>query len=250
LSRPARLRLLVLAAVVGAVEVLCRLQVIPAFTMIAPSAMVAALPRVLAGGRMTAAIAGTLRNVGLAIAASVLVGFAAGALVHALPRVRRTLDPLLATYYAIPIYAFYPLLIVLFGLGDVPQIAVGFLLGVVAMVVATLDGFDRIPAVLVKTARVHRMGRLRTAWRIRLPAALPHLFTGVKLAVAYAFIGVIGAEFIMSGSGIGYEIAFAYNNFDNRVMYPLIVLVLLLVTAVNLGLHAWEDRLFQRRRRR
>jgi NitT/TauT family transport system permease protein len=243
-------RLAVLAAAVGTIEGLCRLQVIPAFTMIPPSEMVAALPRLLARGRMTAAIAGTLRNVGLAMIAAILVGFLAGAVVHALPRVRRTLDPLFASYYAIPIYAFYPLLIVLFGLGDVPQIAVGFLLGVVAMVVATLDGFDRIPRVLVKTARVHRMGRLRTAWRVRLPCALPHLFTGAKLAVAYAFIGVIGAEFIMSGSGIGYEIAFAYNNFDNRVMYPLIVLVLALVTAINLALHAWEAALFQRRRRR
>ena len=47
--------------------------------------------------------------------------------------------------------------------------------------------------------------------------------------MAYSFIGVIGAEFIMSRSGIGYEIGFAYNNFDNATMYPLIVLMLAVV---------------------
>lgn len=250
MTRAGWIRLAVVVSAVAMVELLCRAGVVPAFTMLPPSEMVAALPEILGSGRMTAAIVRTLRNVGVAILASVGIGFATGALLHALPRVRRTLDPFFATYYAIPVYAFYPLLIVLFGLGDVPQIVVGFMLAVVAMVVSTLNAFDRIPGVLLKTARVYRLGRVRTALGIMMPCAMPHMFTGVKLAVAYSFIGVIGAEFIMSGSGIGYEIAFAYNNFDNRVMYPLIVLVLALVTTVNMALHAWERVLFERRRRR
>ena len=61
----------------------------------------------------------------------------------------------------------------------------------------------------------------------------PYILTGVKLAVAYAFIGVIGSEFIMSRGGIGYEISFAYTNFDNATMYPLIVLILLASIAIN-----------------
>ena len=66
-----------------------------------------------------------------------------------------------------------------------------------------------------------------------LPAAAPHIVTGVKLAVAYAFIGVIGSEFIMSRGGIGYEISFAYTNFDNATMYPLILLILIASVAIN-----------------
>jgi NitT/TauT family transport system permease protein len=75
---------------------------------------------------------------------------------HHVPAVRRVLDPLFATYYAIPVYAFYPLLMVVFGLGDLPQIAVGFLLAVVAVLINTLNGLDRVPPVLLKVARVHR----------------------------------------------------------------------------------------------
>ena len=59
-----------------------------------------------------------------------------------------------------------------------------------------------------------------------LPYAAPYLLTGAKLALAYALIGIIGTEFIMSQGGMGFEIAFAYTNFDNAVMYPLIVLIL------------------------
>ena len=74
--------------------------------------------------------------------------------------VRRIFDPLFAAYYAIPMYAFYPLLIVILGLGDLPQIAIGFLLAVVAVILNTLNGLDRVPRVLLKTARVHRLGAL------------------------------------------------------------------------------------------
>jgi NitT/TauT family transport system permease protein len=154
---------------------------------------------------------------------------------------------LFATYYAIPVYAFYPMFIILFGLGDVPQILIGFMLAVVAVIVNTLNGLDRVSRVLMKTARVYRLGPIATARKITLPSAAPYLLTGVKLAVAYAFIGVIGAEFIMSRTGIGYEISFAYNNFDNKTMYPLILLILFISVLINSTLSRWEKVLMQRR---
>jgi NitT/TauT family transport system permease protein len=121
------------------------------------------------------------------------------------------------------------------------------MLGVVAVIVNTLNGLDRVPAVLLKTARIMRLSPIDTALRMTLPSAGPHLLTGAKLAVAYAFIGVIGSEFIMSRGGIGYEISFAYANFDNATMYPLIVLILLASVAINGVLSRWEHRLLIRR---
>ena len=103
------------------------------------------------------------------------------------------------------------------------------------MIVNTLNGLDRVPAVLVKTARIMRLSPIDTALRVTLPAAGPYIVTGIKLAVAYAFIGVIGSEFIMSRGGIGYEISFAYTSFDNATMYPLIVLILLASVADQRG---------------
>jgi NitT/TauT family transport system permease protein len=67
----------------------------------------------------------------------------------------------------LPFFAFYPLFIVLFGLGRGAIVAIGFLFGVVAMIIATLNGFDRIPRVLLRTAAVHHMSPTATALRIK-----------------------------------------------------------------------------------
>ena len=242
-------RIILVVGAVALLELLCRLGIIPNFTVIPPSAMAQSLWNILASGKFTPDIAATLTNVGIAIVAAMIAGVALGTLLQSWPAARRVLDPLFATYYAVPMYAFYPLLIVIFGLGDLPQVAIGFLLAVMAVILNTLNGLDRVPPVLLKAARVHRLGPLAAALRVRLPCAAPYVFTGFKLAVAYSFIGVIGAEFITSSRGIGYEISFAYNNFDNGVMYAMILFILLVVITVNMSLHAWEKRLLARRRR-
>jgi NitT/TauT family transport system permease protein len=84
----------------------------------------------------------------------------------------------------------------------------------------------------------------------KLPSAAPHLITGVKLAVAYCVIGVIAGEFILATAGLGHAIAFAYNDFDNKTMYGLLVLIVTLVIAINSLLHLSEQRLYARWRRR
>jgi NitT/TauT family transport system permease protein len=246
---PGRVRFALALALVLLLEALCRFGVINRFAMIPPSEILWHLGQILLGGTMWPAIAKTLANVAIACVSAIVVGVILGALIHRWRALRETLDPLFAAYYAIPVYAFYPLFIVIFGLGDVPQVLIGFMLGLVAVIVNTLNGLDRVPRALLKTARVHRLGPVTTALQISLPFAVPYIFTGVKLAVAYSFIGVIGAELIMSRTGLGYEIGFAYNNFDNAVMYPLIVLVLAIAATVNTVFFLWEKRLLARRRR-
>jgi NitT/TauT family transport system permease protein len=228
-------------------ELMCRLGVVGPLVMPPPSRMLTGLAALLASGAISAALLKTFSNVLVAFVLAALAGIVLGALIHRLSGVRRLLEPLLSTYYAIPIYAFYPLFIVVFGLGDAPQVLIGFMLGVVAVIVSTLNGLDSVPPVMIKTARVCGMGPMRTAWSITLPYATPYLFTGVKLAVAYSFIGVIGAEFIMSQSGLGYEIRFAYDDLDNQVLYPLILLILLAAVLVNMTLDYWDRRLRARR---
>jgi NitT/TauT family transport system permease protein len=243
-------RLLGVGAAVGLLEALCLAGVIDKITMQPPHLIVRDLARMLASGKMNEAIRKTLGNAAFAFVLALVVGVASATALHGLRALRSTLDPLFATYYAVPVFAFYPFLIVVFGLGDTPQVLIGFMLGVVAVIVNTLNGLDRVPRVLLKTARIMRLSRLRAALAITLPYATPHILTGAKLAVAYSLIGVVGSEFIMSRGGIGYEISFAYNNFDNATMYPLIVLILALSIAINSMLNAWEKRLLHNRGQR
>jgi NitT/TauT family transport system permease protein len=241
------LRFLVILGFIAMLETLCRIGVIDNFTMPPPSRIAQDLWRLLLKGALNAAIAKTLKNAATGFTLAVGIGIVAAVVIHRLRLLREALDPLFATYYAIPVLAFYPLLIILFGLGDAPQIIIAFMLGVIAVIVNTLNGLDRVPRVLLKTARIVQMTPIETALRVTLPFAAPYVLTGVKFAVAYSLIGIIGSEFIMSSGGMGFEISFAYTNFDNATMYPLIVLILVISITINLLLGLWEKRILARR---
>ncbi len=243
------IRLGVIVAAVAVLEIACRVGWVPMTIVIPPSAMVGSLVELLLSGTYARDMAVSFSNVALAAALAVVLGFIIGVILHALPPVRGAVEPLLASYYAVPTFMFYPVFIILFGVGSGAIIAIAVLLAIVAMITATLNGLDRIPPVLTKTARMFRMHPAERALKISLPAAMPYLFTGVKLSVAYAFIGVIASEFILSGAGIGYAIAYAYNNFNNRTMYGLMLLIVLAVTIINSALDIIDRRLQSRLRR-
>jgi NitT/TauT family transport system permease protein len=247
MTRVGLIRLAVIVGAVGALELACHIGLIRQQTIIPPSEMASALWTLLVSGAINADIERTLGVIALVIALSIVLGFAAGIAIHALPRVRAALDPFFATYYAVPVFIFYPVLIAIFGLSVMPIVLIGVATAIVAMIIATLNGLDRIPRVLTKVARVHRLSRVTTALTLQLPAAAPYLFTGIKLSVSYGFIAVIAAEFILSPAGLGRDIADAYADFNNRRMYALILFLLIVATIVNAALHALDMHFAARR---
>ncbi len=245
--RVALLRFVVVLLSVALLEIASRQAWIDPISFIPPSEMALSAWTLLREGTYQKDMLLTLSSATASILMATSVGFVFGLALFKLPRLRRVLDPLLLSYYAVPIFVLYPLLIVVFGLNRWPLIMLGFLFAIVAMAVNTLNGLERVPQVLLRTARMLRMGRTREVFLITLPASLPFVFTGIKLAIVYSFIAVIGGEFLLSGAGLGYQIAFAYNNFDNATMYGLMFLLLTFIGAVNLVLHAVEHSLYQRR---
>ena len=248
-----RVRLYQTAVIAGfllLLEALCLAGIIDKITMPPPHRIAIDFVKLMLSGALIPEIVKSMANVMLAFVLAYVLGIVIGTVLHGYKTVRDTLDPLFATYYAIPIFAFYPLFIMIFGLGDGPQVLIGFMLGIVAVIVTTLNGLDRVPRVLRKTALIGRLSPFETAMKVTLPFCAPYLLTAAKLALAYAFIGVIGSEFILARSGMGYEISFAYTNFDNQTMYPLIVLILLLSILMNGLLSRWENVLLARRGQR
>lgn len=239
----------VLVAAVLLLELLCRTGVVSPQAVLPPSAMISAMAEVIAAGDATEPMISTFSTVGLAFVLAVALGIGGGAVVHALPRLRRAIDPVLASYYSVPTFVFYPLLVAMLGLNMTPLVVLGVLSATPAMIIATLAGLDGLPPVLRRVARVQRLGPVRTLTTVVLPAAMPSLFGGIKLALSYALIGVIAGEFILSGSGLGYAISYAYQSFDNRTMYGLMLFVLLVAVTANGLLYTWEGRLLRRRLR-
>jgi NitT/TauT family transport system permease protein len=235
------IRIAVLAGLVATLEICCRTGIIDPLTVIPPSDMVASMIDHVGSGELDESIVNTFLTIALAFVLAIGCGILAGALVHRSSRLRDVADPLLASYYSVPTFIFYPLL--------VPLVVLGVLSAAPAVVISTLSGLDGVSPVLLKLARVHRLSPARTLWWIVLPAALPRLFSGFKLALSYALIGVIAGEFILSGTGLGYAISFAYQSFDNRAMYGLMLFVLLVAVIANGILYVWEGRLARRRSR-
>ena len=231
---PLRLAIVVLALV--ALEVACRTGVIKHITMVPPSTMIVSAIDALLDPAMRHSILITLGEVLVASVLSITIGVACGFWLFAVPWLRKLADPVLSAWYAVPVFVFYPVMIVLFGIGARPIIAIAFVFSVAAMVLSTVTALDRIPVALFKMARLHRLDLPRRVFFVLLPAALPHLMVGLRLVTAYALIATIAGEFILSSVGIGHEIAFSYDNFMTSRMYGLILIVILAAVGLNMAL--------------
>ena len=168
MTRAGWIRLLLIAGALALLEVACRYGFVSRDAVIPPTTMIQGAWRAIASEETRADIWLTLQNVTLSLILSLVIGTAAGLLLHKATRLRRALDPLLASYYAVPTFVFYPLFIVLFGLNRWPLIAIGFLFAVVAVIINTLDGLARVPRVFVRTAAVMRLTRTHYALHIIL----------------------------------------------------------------------------------
>ena len=115
MTRIALYRVLIIAAAVLLLELLCAAGIIDRITMPPPHTIVRDLVALLASGSLNAAIAKTLGNAALVLVLALALGVAGAAAIHNYPALRETLEPLFATYYAVPVFAFYPLLIILLG---------------------------------------------------------------------------------------------------------------------------------------
>jgi NitT/TauT family transport system permease protein len=247
MTRGRWLQIIIVFGALGALEAMCRFSVVDRFTIIAPSEMLVALLRLAARASWFWPDVGyTLVNLLAAVMISVVGGSLLGLVVHAIPRLRRVLDPLFTSYYAVPTFVLYPLVIVVFGIGPLSLIVMGALFGIVAMIVTTVTAVDRIPPALMKFSRISRLDPIRATLLLKLPAAAPHLMTGIRLAVAYCVIGIIASEFILATAGIGRRVALAYNDFDNQTMYALLVLILGFSVTVNALLGVAERALHRR----
>lgn len=175
----------------------------------------------------------SLLAIALSFVVASILGIVLGLLIWRFPLLRRTVDPWLTTYYAIPTFALYPLLVVVVGVGLVPIVALGALLAVVAVITATIDGLDATPRPVLRLADSLQLSPWSRTTKILLPAALEQVSVGLRLALSYSLIGVLASEFVLSTHGLGHFISDAYNSFHIVDMYAGIVLVFVLALAVN-----------------
>ncbi|WP_107989991.1 ABC transporter permease [Breoghania corrubedonensis] len=147
----------------------------------------------------------------------------------------RTLYPMLVVIQSTPIVAVAPIIVVTLGAGDMPKVVITFLITFFPIVVSTTTGLLATPEELIELSRSLRAGRTREIFHIRLPYALPFLFSALKISTTLAVIGTVVAEFVAAEKGLGFFIAFSTSFFKiPQAFSGLVILVLLSLTLFRL----------------
>jgi len=150
--------------------------------------------------------------VGFAVALATGVIF--GVLIDLSPWLRRALYPLLVATQSIPLIALAPLLVLWFGYGMTSKAIVVTLMCFFPIVVALADGLRAADPELIKLFRSFGAGPLRVFWSARLPGALPALFSGIRIAIAYSVIGAVIAEYVGAEAGLGFYMTLKQHSFS------------------------------------
>jgi NitT/TauT family transport system permease protein len=136
--------------------------------------------------------------------------------------VRNGFYPIIVVSQMVPKVAVAPLFIIWFGMGTPSRLLLAFLVAFFPMTINAAHGFQSVDDDFLRMARAYMGGRWQIFTKIRLPHALPHIFSGMKISVTLAVIGVIVAEFVASQRGIGYLIVFANGTLDTPLMMAAI----------------------------
>jgi NitT/TauT family transport system permease protein/putative hydroxymethylpyrimidine transport system permease protein len=148
----------------------------------------------------------TLKELLAGVAISIGIGVAFAIAMHLSETVRRAFYPLLVASQTIPIVAIAPVLVIWFGYGVGPTLAVIALICFFPITVSTFDGLRSVDPSAIRMMRTLDAGRGVILRRLELPAALPSFFSGAKIAVAIAAIGAVFGEFVSAQEGLGHVI--------------------------------------------
>ncbi len=171
------------------------------------------------------------RAAGYAIGAA--VGVAVGVSMGSSRRARQALDPLVEMLRATPAIALVPALIVILGIGDRMRIAVIAFGVVFPVLVNSMDGVRAASPELRETASLFRMGRADRILRVDLPAALPSIFAGLRVALSIGLVMVVVSEFVGGGDGLGHYILVEQSQFNVPEVYAGILFLGLLGFVLN-----------------
>lgn len=236
---------LLLLLLVAGWEALVWLLALPAWLLPPPSRILHTLLESLPVLREHIAI--TLLEALLGLLLGSLTGFGLGLAIDASPLLRRALYPLLVASQTIPIVAVAPLLVIGLGFGLQTKVLVVVLVTFFPVVVSTVDGLQAAERDMLRLLAAMDASRWQSMRLVRIPAALPSVFSGLKIAVTYSVIGAVLAEWIGASSGMGVYISRSLRAFRTDQVFvgalvtSLVTIVLFLLTiALERWLTAWR----------
>lgn len=176
----------------------------------------------------------TVQETAVGFAVAVAAGLLCAFLIDATPFLRRAIYPLLIASQTIPIIAIAPLIIIWLGFGLAPKVVIIVLYCFFPIVVSTVDGLRTADPEMLNLLRAMGASRRQILRVARIPAALPSVFSGVKIAATYAVGGAVVSEWLGASKGLGVSMVRAQKSFAPDRVFAAIVIVMALTLALFL----------------
>src|SRR5882757_961717 len=198
-----------------------------------PSAIAVAFWELLKGGTLWKALFESLHPFLAGYLLAIVVGIPIGLVIGRFRTAEAALGIYVTAGYAMPLVALVPLLILWLGLGFKVKVSVVFLMALFPICINTWLGVVAVPKTLIEVGKSFVAPNSVILRRIILPATLPYIMAGVRLAVGRAVVAMVIAEFFTTISGLGAVIINSANNFDTATMFVPIILLMLMAIGLN-----------------
>ena len=188
----------------------------------------------------------TLRAFAIAYALSVVIGLAVGFWLGFDRLSGDALEPMIVAVYAVPKLTLYPILLLAFGLTLSAKVAFGVLHGVIPIILFTLSAVHNTKPILIKTGRVLKLTRFQMVRWILFPAAIPEIFTGLRVGFALTLIGSLLAEMFASQRGLGYLLMNGIGLHNVELIMAVTLIIVVFAASVSTLLLYVDHRLHRR----
>jgi NitT/TauT family transport system permease protein len=179
--------------------------------------------------------------------AGVLVGVPLALAIFYSKAFERAVYPLLVALQTVPKIALAPLLVLYLGYGWAPKISLAFLISFFPIVISTVVGLQSLDKALVDMVRSMGSTERQTFFKLRLPAAMPSMFGGMKVAISLAVIGAVIGEYIAAERGLGYLQLKANSQFDTTLNFATVITISLMGVLLYYVLVLLESRVCYQR---
>lgn len=187
----------------------------------------------------------TLRSTAAAFVLGSLAGLALGLLFVAYPVLEKFLEPLFSALNSLPRIALAPLFLLWFGLGPASKIALGFSLTVFIVLNSTVAGARSVDSDWLTLSRMLGASKVAVFFKVTLISAVPTIFSGLRLGLIYALLGVIGGEIIASQHGLGQMLTYFAGTFDTNGVFAVLIFLAILGVALTRAMSALEQHLLR-----
>jgi ABC-type nitrate/sulfonate/bicarbonate transport system permease component len=222
-----------LAALLALPEILVRSGMVSPFALAPTSEIAVRFWHLIADGTIVSPLIETLILIISTFIIVAFTGVAAGFCFWRWDLARRSFEPLMLTFYAIPGVIFYPILLVVLGIGYPSIMGLGFILGFVPVVMGVQNALNGVNPVLGQTATVLGASTVAKYVKVILPAALPDIGGALRLGFSYVMIGIISGQFLVSTGGLGKLVANYYDRFQTANVYAAAVFIILFAALIN-----------------